>query len=368
MKHERLIDEFVQLVRIDSESGNELNFATELKARFEALGFTMAFDDAADHVPSNSGNLYGIRKGNPAKTPVAFSCHLDTVTPGIGIQPQILDDRITSDGTTILASDDKAPIACLLEAVRQLDEAGQAVGDIEVVFSVGEEVGMHGAKHFDVSKLNAQQMFVLDSSGKPGRAIVTAPAQSKLFVKITGKAAHAGLEPEKGISAIMVMSEAIHSMTLLRIDEETTANVGIIKGGSATNIVAETCEAVFEARSLDVDKLKHQVRAMIKALEHVTERHGATLDFTQEDSYPPLRVSAESNIAKLFAKAAVSLGLEPVFASTGGGSDANIYAQKGLDVLIPAVGMTNAHSVQEYILIEDMVTVVDLIQQILLHA
>lgn len=365
MEQNRLIDEFVELVQIDSESGNELAFATELKRRFEVLGFTMEFDDAADHVPSNSGNLYGIRPGNPEKLPLIFSCHLDTVTPGVGIKPQVLEDRITSDGTTILASDDKAPIACLIEAIRSLDEAKADMGTIEVVFSVGEEVGMHGAKHFDVSKLKGKNMFVLDSSGKPGRAIVTAPAQSKIFASITGQAAHAGLAPEKGISAIMVMSEAIRNMPLLRIDEETTANVGTIKGGSATNIVAEHCEAVFEARSLEVDKLAKQTEQMVKALVDACDKFGATLDYTVEDSYPPLRVSPESSTAQLFKKAALELGLEPEFASTGGGSDANVYSRKGLEVLIPSVGMADAHSVNEHILIEDLTTVAKLVSKLI---
>lgn len=368
MKLERVIQEFVELVQIDSESGNELPFATELKARFEALGFTMVFDDAAEHVPSNSGNLYGIREGNPDKLPIIFSCHLDTVTPGIGIKPQILTDRITSDHTTILASDDKAPMACLIEAIRSLDESGEVLGTIEVVFSVGEETGMHGAKHFDVTRLQGKNMFVLDSSGKPGRAIITAPAQTKIEAHVAGQAAHAGLAPEKGISAIMVLSEAIHNMPLLRIDEETTANVGLIQGGSATNIVAENASAVFEARSLDPGKLERQTKAMVDALKAACEKHGATLEYTVENSYPPLRVGPESKTAQLFQRAADSLGLKAEFGSTGGGSDANIYAQKGLEVLIPSVGMQDAHSVNEHILIEDLDTVTKLIRQLIVLA
>lgn len=361
----RLINEFTQLVAIDSESGNELTFATEVKRRFEALGFTVEFDDAADHVPSNSGNLYGIRPGDPAKRPIIFSCHLDTVTPGVGIKPQVLDDRITSDGTTILASDDKAPIASLIEAIRRLDEADETLGTIEVVFSVGEEVGMHGARHFDISRLQGKNMFVLDSSGTPGRAIIQAPTAARMKVTITGKAAHAGIQPEKGISAIMVMSEAISQMPLLRIDEETTANVGVITGGSATNIVAEQCEATFEARSLQKDKLDKQVQAMIEALEAACRKHGATLNYDLKTSYPPLKVSPESDTAQLFKAAAESIGLTPEFTSTGGGSDANIYAEKGLEVLIPACGMSDAHSVNEYILLEDLANLTRLVEAII---
>lgn len=368
MNLERLIQEFTELVQIDSESGNELTFATELKSRFEDLGFTMVFDDAADHVPSNSGNLYGIRQGNPDKLPLAFSCHMDTVTPGVGIKPQVRDDRITSDGTTILASDDKAPIASIIEAIRALDEAETDLGTIELVFSVGEEVGMHGARHFDVSRLQSKNMFVLDSSGKPGKAIIQAPTAAKLKAKITGRAAHAGIQPEAGISAIMVLSEAIATMPLLRIDSETTANVGLISGGSATNIVAEHAEAVFEARSFYTEKLDRQVQAMISALDAACQKYGATLDYELNTSYPPLKVSDQSPTAQIFKAAAEAIGLTPTFSSTGGGSDANIYAEKGLDVLIPACGMTDAHSVHEHILIEDLNQLAKLVQSILKQA
>lgn len=365
MKLDRLIQEFTELVQIDSESGNELAFATDLKTRFEALGFDMVFDDAADYVPSNSGNLYGIRRGDPDKLPVVFSCHLDTVTPGIGIKPQVLEDRITSDGTTILASDDKAPIASLIEAIRSLDESQEEVGTIEVVFSVGEEIGMHGARHFDVSRLTGQNMFVLDSSGTPGRAIIQAPTAANIKATITGKSAHAGLEPENGISAIMVMSEAIANMPLLRIDHETTANVGKISGGNATNIVAEHCQATFEARSLKQDKLDKQVKAMIEALEAASTKYGSMLNYELNTSYPPLLVDQSSGTVQLFKKAAESLGMTPEFTSTGGGSDANIYAEKGLEVLIPSCGMTAAHSVNEYILIEDLSALSRLVREII---
>lgn len=368
MKLKRLINEFSELVAIDSESGNELTFATELKKRFEALGFTMEFDDAAEHVPSNSGNLYGIREGSPDKLPIIFSCHMDTVTPGVGIKPQIKEDRITSDGTTILASDDKAPIATLIEAIRSLDEDQVEIGTIEVVFSVGEEVGMHGARHFDVSRLKGKTMFVLDSSGTPGKAIIQAPTAARIKASITGKAAHAGIQPEKGISAIAVMSEAIANMPLLRIDEETTANVGTITGGSATNIVAEHCEATFEARSLQKEKLDKQVQAMVEALEAASRKFDATLDYEVNTSYPPLLVSEDSRTAQLFKEAAQSLGITATFSSTGGGSDANIYAEKGLEVLIPACGMSDAHSVNEYILLEDLESLAKLVRAIITQA
>jgi len=368
MNLERLINEFTELVAIESESGNELTFAKELKRRFEALGFTMSFDDAADHVPSNSGNLYGIRQGEPERRPIIFSCHMDTVTPGVGIKPQIKADRITSDGTTILASDDKAPIASLIEAIRSLDEENAELGTIELVFSVGEEVGMHGARHFDVSRLQGKTMFVLDSSGTPGKAIVQAPTAARMKATITGRAAHAGLQPEKGISAISVMSEAITAMPLLRIDQETTANVGTITGGSATNIVAEQCEATFEARSLQKDKLDRQVAAMVEALETACRKHDATLDYEVNTSYPPLLVSQDSPAVKLFKEAAESLGLTPTFSATGGGSDANIYAEKGLEVLIPACGMSDAHSVNEYILLDDLESLAQLVRAIITTA
>lgn len=365
MNTKRLIEEFCALVRVDSESTNERNFALELQKRLALLGFETHFDDADQHTPCNSGNLLAFRAGDPAKRPLAFSCHMDTVKPGVGIQPQVHEDRITSDGTTILASDDKAAVAMVMEAIRSSIEEGIALPDIDLVFTVAEEAGMFGAKHLNPARVKARDMFVLDSSGRPGKAIIQAPTSCKLTAEITGKAAHAGIAPENGISAIQVMSEAIHSMKLLRIDEETTANVGLISGGLALNIVAEHCSASFEARSLTKQKLDRQVEHMRTCLQEACDRHGATLKLQIDVAYPPLQADPDGIPARLFTQAVRALGMEPNLTSTGGGSDANIFAGKGFRVLIPAVGMTDVHSVNEYILIEDMETFTKIIKNIL---
>lgn len=365
MNTTRLIEEFCALVQVDSESTNEKMFALELKQRLEALGFETTFDDADLHTPCNSGNLIAFRPGSKAKLPLAFSCHMDTVKPGIGIKPQVRLDRITSDGTTILASDDKAAIAMIMEAVRASVEEGIELPDIDLVFTVAEEVGMYGAKHLDPARIHARDMFVLDSSGRPGKAIIQAPTAGKLKAEIMGKSAHAGIAPENGISAIQVMSEAIHGMKLLRIDEETTANVGLISGGLANNIVAEHCSATFEARSLSKQKLDQQIEHMRNTLQNACDRHGAQLNLQIELSYPPLQADPQGALAKLFMLAVEASGMEAVLTHTGGGSDANIFAEKGFRVLIPAIGMTDVHSVNEYILIEDMQNFTTILKNIL---
>ncbi len=197
----------------------------------EKIGLEVYMDDAGEKVGSNSGNLIGKLRGNTDGETILFSAHMDTVSPGIGIKPIIKDGVIYSDGTTILGGDDKAGIAAILEAIEIIVENNIPHGDIEVVFSIFEEGGLFGAKNLDYTKLNAKVGFVLDSGGEPGQIIVQGPAQNKINAKFIGKEAHAGVAPENGISAIQIAAEAISNMKLLRIDEETTANIGYILVG-----------------------------------------------------------------------------------------------------------------------------------------
>ena len=365
MNKERLLTNFMEMVKIPSESKNERDFAIYLEKELKALGFETKIDDSKEKSGSNTGNLLARLKGTPDKKPVLFTAHMDTVAPGIGIKPIIEGNLIKSDGTTILASDDKAAIAAFLEAVKMLQEGKESHGDIEAAFTTLEECGMHGAKNLDYSFLTAKTAFTLDSGGKPGTVIIQAPAQSKLQVNIKGKAAHAGVEPEKGISAIMVLAEAISHMKLLRIDNETTANIGTISGGTVTNIVAEKCEALFEARSLVVEKLDEQINHMIQCLTDSCNKYGAELKYEVQKSYPPLNVSSDAPAVLIAKKASENIGLTFKATSTGGGSDANIFAGKGFDIVNLAVGMTNPHSVTEYIEIEDLCNTAKFIKEII---
>mgnify|MGYP001153918593 CR=1 FL=1 len=366
MNKERLINEFIEMVKVPSESKSERDFALLLEKKLTALGFETMIDDSAEKTGSNTGNVLARLKGTTSAETVIFAAHMDTVSPGIGIDPIIDGDVIKSDGKTILGADDKSAIAAFLEAIRTIQEEGVAHGDIEVAFTTIEESGMYGAKNLDYSFLNGKTAFALDSGGKPGTVIVKAPAKKELRAHIKGRAAHAGVEPEKGISAIMVMADAISRMKLLRIDEDTTANIGRISGGTVTNIVAEHCDIVIEARSLIVEKLNLQVQHLVSCLEDSCTRFGAELTCEVESNYPPLNVPESSHALAIAKKAAEKAGFPFRATSTGGGSDANIFAGKGLDVVNLGIGMSNPHSVNEFIAIEDMVNtskyIVEIIQ------
>ena len=278
MDKDRIVSKFIEYVKIPSPSYKEGDFAKVLKRDMEELGFEVIVDKAGEKAGSNTGNLIGYLKGNKDVEPIMFCAHMDTVTPCENIEPIIEDGIIKSKGNTILSADDKAGIIGILEGIRYIKENNIPHGDIEVVFTICEEVGLYGSKYLDYSKIKSKMAFVLDASGEIGGVNVQGPAQTQIHAKFHGKAAHAGLSPEKGINAIQVASKAINNMNLLRIDEETTANVGIIRGGTATNIVADYAEMELEARSLKEEKLEKQVDHMIKAMEKAAEEFGAKVD------------------------------------------------------------------------------------------
>ncbi|MPM46567.1 Peptidase T [bioreactor metagenome] len=354
---QRLIDEFLELVQIDSPSSHEGEVAKVLVKKLEEIGCEVVIDEAGVKAGGETGNVIATLKGNREGKKLLFSSHMDTVSPGVGIKP-IIDEAkgiIKSDGTTVLGSDDKAGIAAILEALRNLKENDVKHPDIQVVFSIWEEGGLFGAKYLDYSKLNAEYAFVLDSGGSPGEIIIQAPAQDVINVKITGKPAHAGLEPENGISSIMVASRAIENMKLLRIDEETTANVGIVKGGIATNIVMPELEVVAEARSLSEEKLDAQTNHMVETFKKAAEEFGAKIEIETNRAYAPFTVEENDEIVALAKKAFSNMKIEGHTASTGGGSDTNILNKNGIKAVNLGIGMKNAHTLEEYIAIEDLV-------------
>jgi tripeptide aminopeptidase len=234
-----------------------------------------------------------------------------------------------------------------------------------VVIIVGEESALRGAKLLDKSKLLARRGYVLDAGGPIGTIVVSAPSQDSLRITVFGKKAHAGSEPEKGINAIRVASEAIAVMPLGRIDEETTANIGVIEGGTATNIVPDEVRIRGEARSRNNDKLAAQVAAMAAAFEEAAERHGARVEFKIARSYNTYKFTEETPVVAAAAIAASRLGFTPIFFNSGGGSDANIYAEAGIICAALSTGMTDVHTAQEYVTIADMVNSTRLLLEII---
>lgn len=365
MNRDRIVDKFFDYVRIYSPSRQEGNFAKVLRAELEDLGFSVYEDQAGEKAESNTGNLIAHLKGDKDVEALMFCAHMDTVTPCKDIEPVIEDGIIKSKGNTILSADDKAGVVAILEGIRHIKENNISHGDIEVVFTICEEIGLYGAKHLDYSKLKSKNAFILDSSGPMGGVIVKGPSQAQIRARFHGKAAHAGLDPENGISAIQVASRAIDRMSLLRIDEETTANVGTIKGGMATNIVADYAELEFEARSLDSDKLNKQVKHMVYTLSKAGKDFDSKVEIEVENAYPTFLVEEGSDILKLTEKAMKNIDLQYDPRSTGGGSDTNIFNGNGISAVTLAIGLFKAHSVDEFISVDDLIKSTELVASLI---
>ncbi len=357
INQDRLINHFVELVKIDSESGNEKAIAETLAEQLSELGFSVQKLPVPETL-SNGFNIYAKLEGD-LEGSVVLSCHMDTVTPGIGIEPVINGDIISTAGDTILGGDDKSGIAAIMEAIRSLKAAGKPHQTVELAFTVFEEGGLHGSKQYDMSKIESQNAVVFDSGGEIGTIITVAPGQQNMKVTITGRPAHAGLAPEEGINALTVAADAISAMNLSRIDEETTANIGVVKGGQATNIVMPELYIEAEARSLNDDKLAAQVAHMTSTFEAAAEKHGAEVSINSTRAYDAYRIADNDPLVEGVMEAFKANGITPFTNSTGGGSDANIFNGKGLKTINLSTGMSKVHTTNEFIKISDMVKITD---------
>lgn len=354
---ERLIKEFITMVKIASPSKKEGKFAAYLAKQLKDLGLEVIIDSKAGSAAgSDTGNIIGRLSGNSKNsTPLLFAAHMDTVSPSEGIEPVIKNEIIYSNGNTVLGSDDKSGIAAVVEVLRHIKEEEVVHGDIEVVFTVAEEIGLLGSKFLDYSLLKSKIGFILDSGGEPGKIIKQAPAEDSIAAIIKGKAAHAGVNPEEGISAIQVVARAIDNMKLLRIDEETTANIGVITGGIATNIVCDKVSLEGEARSLNDDKLTRQTQHMVDCLKRACSQWGAQLELNVTRSYSAYTLSEDEQIIKIAKRAGSKLNLPVKVISSGGGSDTNYFNSQGIKAVNLGTGMSKVHTTEEFIKIEDLV-------------
>jgi tripeptide aminopeptidase len=366
VNRERLLETFFELVKTDSETKEERQICDLLKQKWTELGFHVVEDDAAEKTGHGAGNLVATLEGTVKDAPVVyFTCHMDTVKPGKGVKPSIQDGYVVSDGTTILGSDDKAGIAALFEGIRLIREQGIDHGTIQLVITVGEESGLVGAKALDRSLLKADFGFALDSNGPVGEIITSAPSQYHIKATIYGKAAHAGVNPEDGISAIQVASRAISKMPLGRIDEETTANIGMFRGGTATNVVAEHAEIVAEARSRDEAKLETQVKKMVQAFEEAAREAGARVEVETEKMYPAYKYDESHPVVQTAIAAVKKVGRDPKILASGGGSDANVISGYGVPTVNLGIGYENIHSTSERMPIAELEKAAELVVSII---
>ena len=356
---ERLVKTLLDLIRIDSPSGEEDAMDLEVSSRLSALGLKI-FHDSYNNV---------IAKLPGDGEPVMLSAHLDTVDPGRGIQPIVEGDLVRSDGTTILGGDCKSGVSIVIEALTAVVESGADHRPVEVVFTRHEEGGLVGAHHLEFSLISAVTGLVFDGEGPANRISVAAPSQNVVTANILGRAAHAGIEPENGISAILIAAEILTQLPLGRIDSETTSNVGRIEGGLKRNIIPDQAFLDGEIRSLDNKKLDHYSQMFRDAFQQVADRYPeAKVDLDISNTYQAYNINPSHPTVKMITRALSQAGLEANLESTGGGSDANIFIQNGIVALPVGIGVRSFHTNKETALIPEMLQGAVMCQRVILGA
>lgn len=384
----RLVREFTELTALDSPSFGERKVADFLTAKLKELGFSVEEDRAWEKAFSKengipeeenkkgkvdrAGNLYGFLKGSIPGDPVLFSAHMDTVEPSRGKKAILESDgTIHSDGTTVLGADDAAGLVEILEGIRAVLESGYPHRDIEVLFPIAEElytVGTSSMTEEEFGKIKAKEAYVPDMSGTPGTAANQAPSLISFRATVTGRASHAGFEPEKGIHAIQAAAEAVSKIKMGHIDKETTCNIGVIRGGSGTNIVPETCTAEGEIRSYVHEKALACMDRVTEIFRQTAESCGASADVRYTIHLHAYETELESVPVRRFRRVCQSLGLAGDIISTFGGSDNNTFAEHGIKGLVLSCGMYQAHSVKEYTRTADLAAGAKLIAGLILDA
>lgn len=373
ISRERLAEQFVTLCEISSPSKNEKPVADYLKKVFTEMGADYSYEDnSATQTGSDSGNLIFRFNGNNDSEPIFFACHMDTVQPGSGVEVERNNDIFSSKGDTVLGGDDKSGIAPLIELIYLLQKHNTTHRTLELIFTTCEEIGLRGAKALDYKRLEAHYGYALDSTGID-RVIIGAPAANRFKIDVHGTAAHAGIKPEAGVSAFLVAAKAMTKLKLGRIDEESTANIGIMQGGVATNIIPAHLMLRGEIRSHSAEKLARysdDIKSVF--LDTVAgwpvvddpDYRPPTVDLKVESEYPAMRLSEDDEVVKTVKQAGLMSHREQSFIIAGGGSDANIFNGFGLPTAIIATGMTDVHTTDENCNLNDMVKLTELLYTI----
>ncbi len=346
---------FQDLCRINTPPLKEKPIADYVQNMLEGMGLECIRDEAHIATGGDCGNMIVNIPGTKPGVPIFLSAHFDTVEPNPNVKIVIENGVIKTDGNSILGADDKAGLAAILETVHVLMENKISHGYIQLLLSVSEEIGLRGAANMNHDLIKARMGYVLDTGPPVGAIIYTAPTHDIFEVDFRGRAAHAGFEPENGVSAIQAAALAISKMNLGRIDEETTANVGVIQGGVATNVIPECVTLRAEARSRNRDKLAAQVEHMSAVFRSAAKELGASVDIRVNREYESYMLREDDPVIGLAKKAAESIGLPTSLRAGGGGSDANIYNRIGIPACVLGTGMRAVHTHSEHILIDDLV-------------
>lgn len=355
----RLLGTFLDLVRIDSPSGEEAACAAYCERVLTEAGCRVWFDNSAPLTGSDTGNLIAELPGNHPAT-LVLSAHLDVVQPCVGVEPIVADGVVFSAGETILGGDDKAGLAAAIECVRRLAEEPGQRPTVRCVFSVQEEIGLHGAKQLEPETVAGDLCLVLDAAGDPGGIVIAAPTHYTFTATFIGRAAHAGVEPEAGLSAIGMAADAVRRLPMGRLDAQTTANVGTIAGGTATNVVAARTVITGECRSLIRERVETVREEMDRSLRAAAEEHGGSVDISWTLEYEGFAIPEDSAVLDVVRAGCRDAGLRDHTFSTGGGSDANVIAAHGVPTVALSCGMTGVHGTDEQISVADLVSLSEL--------
>lgn len=350
INRDRLTETFIKLIEINSPTFEETYLGGLLTDMLQAAGCNVVVQEY-----DKSFNLIGFKKGKkPDARPLLLSGHMDTIEPTAGIAFSLADDMIKSTGNTVLGADDKSALAQIIEALTVLNENDVSHGDIEIVFTSAEEKGLFGAKNLDYSLLKSGHALVLDSSGPVGNLVVAAPSHLTYEMRIAGRPAHAGIEPERGISAIRIAAKIISSVPDGRIDHETTANIGIISGGTATNVVPAEVVLNGELRSHSKETLEKTRSRIFETARKIADEAGAVITIDDQLEYSSYRIRNDDPYVRFMEGVFRDCGTTPVHVVTGGGADANIFNQRGIETLNISSGMQKVHSKDEFIYLEDL--------------
>ena len=357
-EREQLLDDFVRLCEIESPSRRERKVADAMRAELESLGLEVEEDDSGADTGSEAGNLLARIPGPPDSPTVLLCAHLDTVPLSAPVEVVQENGVLSNRHEAILGADNKAAVATVLGAARRLAGGGSPVG-VELLFTTCEEVALAGAKAVDRGRLHSDFGYVFDHASPVGELVLGSPTYYRLELDVRGQAAHAGIRPEAGRNAIAAAARAVAAMDLGRLDDVTTANVGEIMGGSAANVVAERCQVVLEARSLDDSRAGEVVSAMVDAATEAASDAECDVETTVERLFRGYRLQRSAPVVETAARALESCGIEPLYINTGGGSDANALIAAGLPMVNLANGTERNHQPDESVTVDALETMLD---------
>ncbi len=358
INRDRLVKTFMELARIDSPSGEEEAVAVELRRRLEAMGLKVTRDDY--------GNVIASPPDAGGDDPILLSAHMDTVEPGRGIKPSVNGERVVSDGSTILGGDCKAGVAAIMEALESVKEDGVSVRPFQVAFTREEEIGLVGARNLDFSKIAAKEAIVFDGEGPASQITSASPTYIGFDIELTGRAAHAGAEPEKGLSSIRIAAALITRLPQGRLDEETTFNVGTIEGGTVRNAVPEktVVRGEFRSRNMEtLDSLRVQVMDALKEARRMFPE--AVIEDHFHTEFEAYVLNDDDPATDRVKRTLRSLGLEPVMKPSGGGTDGNVFRRHGISAVVVGMADHDMHTVRESVTIPDLVDAAHLCEALL---